>query len=290
VSDQSLEAVSEAVSRLENIGFEPETPHRISYFSAGSEDSPIDSVPAASYIVETDAIGVNTSEEVNSDDVDTANNIAHELVHYNASNEMFGETSDEFKDEVGEFMEAREAFIMLADGNGYDLLHDPEIGKDHRLNPLHLEAVALATEDINALSDILAGNSGAGELPLGQIGEEADGLLQKHYPNISQRRKDVYESGALPFQESITYFTELYLSGVVDGAVRNNTVGRLESQLESLIAKDFSAKPDKYFGVHSRERLTEEVTDAFGEMVSQYQNLIYEGLDGDEAAELILNG
>lgn len=289
MSDQRSQAVSEAVNRLEKIGIEAETPHRISYFSVGSEDSPIDSVPSASYIVETDAIGVNTSEEATSDDIDTANNIAHELVHYNATNEMFGETSDDFKDEVENLMEAREAFVTLADRHGYNLFHDPEVGTEHGLDPFHLEPIALATEDIGALSDILHENSDRGELPLEQIGEEADGLLQKHYPSISQRQEEVYESGALPLQEPIAYFTELHLSGIIDDAVRYNTVGRLETRFEDIITKDFDTKPDRYFGGNSREDVTNAVTESFGEMLSQYQSLVYNGFNGDEAAELILN-
>ena len=289
MSDKNTDLFAEAVEELQEIGFEAETPHRVSYFSLDPEESPVDSAPTASYVSHTDSVGINKAKQGNNESIDTASSTAHELVHYNLTEQMFGETSEDFRDEVDELIEAREAFVMIADSNGYDIRHDPDLGKQNRLNPLHLDAIALVTEDLDDLNEIMSENSPDDSLPLREIANEADGLLQEHYPQISSRIENVYESGILPYQEPFAYFAELQISGDIDEAVQSNTTRNLALGFRNVIEKDFDIKPGRYFGSKNKEEVVAEVSNIFGGLLSQYQDLVQDGYNTDEAAEEVLS-
>jgi len=280
--DDSLE---EAVDHLEEIGFEPEIPHRISELSINPRNLDMENIPTGQFIVTTDSIAINTSKETRANVMDPSTDLAHELIHYNATKDSFGATSNEFKKEVSELMDAREAVAVLANDMGYDEVRDPELGKDQSLNPLHLEPIALSTEDIGALSEILARNTDKDQLPLEQISQEADGIVREHYPNVLQRQQDVYNSGELPMQEPLAYFVQLQLSGEIDNAVRFKQTDHLKKGFEDAIGKDFNRKPERYFGGYNRQEVIGVVSDAFGEMVDTYETFIYDGLSSENAAK-----
>ena len=287
MSDQSTKLVSEGSKGLESIGFKAEEPERVSFFSLEKEDSPVGKAPSAQFVVETDSIGLNMSDEV-SDGIGRASNVAHELVHYNLSNMIFGETSDDFRSEVDELMEAREAFVLIANENGYDVDYHSEYGKNSRLNALHLEPISLATENIGGLKEILNENSPSDGMPFEQIRRDADGLVQEHYPLISDRKQKVYESGGLPYQEPFAYFAELHISGQIDSSVKGQGVGRLGNGFREVITKDFQMKPESYFGSKDREEVTEDVGDMFNGMLLEYQNMVRNGYSSEEAASEVM--